>query len=136
MGYGIHLLDRLRSKVGRSELLKVYNTIIQPHVDYCITVWGYASMYHIEKIQRLQNRIARIIANNYDHDISPSVILCELGIMNILQRRDYFMSTLMYRCINGSAPTYLTDRIDYGSTYNSYCTRTSNQLMLHVPNHE
>ena len=90
-------------------------------------------MCHITKIQRLQNRIARIVANNYDYDISPSVILCELGIMNILQRRDYFMSTLMYRCINGSAPTYLTDRIDYVSTYNTYCTRTSNQLMFHVP---
>ena len=67
MGYGIHILYRLRSKVGRSELLKVYNTIIQPHIDYCITVWGYyASMCPIKKIQRLQNRIARIIANNYD----------------------------------------------------------------------
>ena len=45
---------------------------------------GGPSHVSYKEIQRLQNRIARIIANNYDYDISPSVILCELGIMNIL----------------------------------------------------
>ena len=29
----------------------VYKTIIQPHIDYCVTVWAYARDVHIYKIQ-------------------------------------------------------------------------------------
>ena len=129
----MNVLYRLRNKVNHTEKLKIYNTIIQPYVDYCVTIWGYAPMYHLNKIQRLQNRIARIITNNYNFNVSPSYLLSELGIMNITQRRDYFMSVQMYKCMKGTAPSYLTDRIEFTSDYNIRCTRMSNQAMLYVP---
>ena len=92
IGYGINILYRLRFKVSQSDMLRIYNTIIQPYIDYCLTIWGYAPLSQITRVQRLQNRIARIISRNYEIDISPSVLLARLGIMNIVKRRDYFMS--------------------------------------------
>ncbi len=49
-------------------LEKVYNTIIQPNIDYCITVWGYAPNVHINKVQHVQSpqdRAARIVSANF-----------------------------------------------------------------------
>ena len=54
MGYVINILYRLRQKkVDHKELLKIYNTIIQLYFDYCLTIWGYAPLCHINKTQRL-----------------------------------------------------------------------------------
>ena len=134
MGYGINILYRLRQKkVAQNELLKICNTIIQPYIDYCLTIWGYAPLCYINKIQRLQNRIIRIIANNYDLDVSPAKLLNKFGLMSITQRRDYFMSVQMFKCVQGTAPSYLIDRIEYSSDYNLHQTRLSNLSMLYVP---
>ena len=35
---------RIKSKVPEVMLEQVHKTIIQPNIDYCITVWGYASI--------------------------------------------------------------------------------------------
>ncbi len=43
----------------------IYKTVIQPHIDYCITVWGYVPDIYLDKVQRIQNR-KRIITGNYD----------------------------------------------------------------------
>ena len=133
IGYGINILCRLRHKVNQAELLSVYNTIIQPYIDYCLPIWGYAPSSLLCKIQRLQNRIVRIITHNYDFNISPSVLLSQLRIMNVIQRRNYFMSIQMFKCLNGTAPSYLLDRIELSSHYNSYCTRNSSNDTLYIP---
>ena len=46
------VLKRLKDKVPKEMLDIVSKTIIQPHIDYCITVWGYGPDVHIDKIQR------------------------------------------------------------------------------------
>ena len=53
------VLSRVKDKVPKDMLNVVYKTIIQPHIDYCITVWGYAPNVHTDKIQRIQCRTAR-----------------------------------------------------------------------------
>lgn len=61
-----------------------------------LTVWGYAPLCHLNRIQRLQNRIARIITTNFNFDVSPLLLLTQLhvGLMNVIQRGDYFMLLL------------------------------------------
>ena len=71
-------------------LIMVYTTIIQPHIDYCLTVWGYAPKYQIQRVQRLQNKIFRLITGDYSYDTSPKDILQNFNIPDVLQRHDYF----------------------------------------------
>ena len=42
LGHGIYILRKLKDKVPINDLITIYKTIIQPHIDYCLTVWGYA----------------------------------------------------------------------------------------------
>ncbi len=60
------LLSRLQSSVPNEMLKIVYQTCVQPTVDYCITVWGYAPATLIRKVQSFQNRAARIITGIRD----------------------------------------------------------------------
>ena len=51
----IGVLKRLRPFVSKETAIQIYNALIMPHFDYCLS--GYLS----DKLQKLQNRAARII---------------------------------------------------------------------------
>ena len=89
----------------------VYNTMVQPILDYCITVLGYAPCTYIRKIQRFQNRAARIISGNWNWEMSGLLLVMyikRLRWLNNTQRRGYFMGVLMHRC-NIAMPNYHKD---------------------------
>ena len=80
------------SKTGCSSnlLLQTYKTFIQQKFDYGISLWGCTSKKNIRKVQRIQNRAARIILNKHDRiSVRGIDLIKELGIMNIEERRDY-----------------------------------------------
>ena len=55
-----------RHTVPYKTLLTIYNSLVQPHFDYCSSVWGSCSK---SLSQKLQNRTARVITfSNYDRN--------------------------------------------------------------------
>jgi len=66
---GVSAIKRIRDFVPREILLTVYNSLIQPHVDYCSVLWGCCSKGLSQKLQKLHDRAARIITfPNYDRN--------------------------------------------------------------------
>ena len=53
-------IKRIRHLVPFSILMNVYNSLVQPHFDYCNVVWGNCAIGFSDKLQKLQNRAARI----------------------------------------------------------------------------
>ena len=61
---GIGALKRVRSFVPHETLQSIFMSLVQPHVDYCNSVWGWCGKTLASK---LQNRPARILTcSNYD----------------------------------------------------------------------
>ena len=46
---------------------RLYNSLVQPHFDYCNVVWGNCNKGLSEKLHRLQNRPARIRGTQREH---------------------------------------------------------------------
>ena len=61
----------------------LYYAFIQPYFDYGLTVWGNTSVINIDKLQRLQNRIARVMCNNFNYDVDGLSIVKELNWLNV-----------------------------------------------------
>ena len=57
----IGALRRIRPLISQSTAEQIYSALIQPHFDYCAPVWDGLSSYLCEKLQKLQNRAARVI---------------------------------------------------------------------------
>ena len=57
---GIAALKRTRPFVPYHTLLSIFNSLVQPHFDYCSVVWGNCSKTLSTKFQKLQNRAARV----------------------------------------------------------------------------
>ena len=53
--------------------------------------------------------------------------------MDIAERRDYSLNCLMFKCIHGNAPNYLSDRIAMKVDINEYETRSSQNMDVYLP---
>ena len=62
-------------------------------------------------IQRLQNRAARIICKNVDIINYRGIDLVR-ELQWLSQRINYLLCVLVFNCIHGNAPRYLSDSID------------------------
>ena len=128
------MLSRLRPFMSQTLLSKVYSTHILPCIDYGITIWSNCNEGTKQLISRLQKRAARIVKGNFDYvNIRGADLMNDLGWQTIDMRQNYFYSTLMYKCIHGDAPVWLTNQILMACEYHDVNTRNASQMNVIVP---
>lgn len=125
ISFKLYQLRRVRSVIPQCIAEKIYLSTIQPCIDYAISVWGQTSEMNMKRVQRVQNYAARLVLCNYDYVNFRGVELVKnLNWMNVHQRCTYFTCILMFKCINGLAPSYLCDDFVFNVDVNSYTTRS------------
>ena len=76
IGKNTGIIEWVRTFLPWHSLLTLYRTLTELYLSYCNTVWGQCSNTLKEKLQCLQNRVARAIAfQRYDeanHRNSPN----------------------------------------------------------------
>lgn len=80
----IGVIGRLRHLLPRHVLLMLYNSIILPHLSYCIEIWGNTFKSIIDPLYKLQKKLVRLIT--FSAPRAPSAPLFKkLGILNVYQ---------------------------------------------------
>ena len=77
-----------------------------PHFDYCSPVWVCMSGYLSDKLQKSQNRAARVITKS-PFDTSSNLLLAMLKWEKLYLRRKKQKALIMYKTFNDFAPDYL-----------------------------
>ena len=130
----LSLLNRLRKFIDKNTLLSIYKSIIQPNIDYAISIWGYSSKSNKDLITRLQHRAARIICGNMDFiNVRGEDLVKQLGLQSIEKRRNYFTATLMYKIANEIAPKRLIDSFINANDTHDRTSRSSTNYTFQVP---
>lgn len=57
----IGIMGRAKHFLSARELLLLYNSLVLPHLNYCVAIWGKNYPSNIKILQRLQKRALRII---------------------------------------------------------------------------
>ena len=99
-------LSVIRYSLHFQTLLNVYNSLVQPHFDYCNVVWGNCSKNLSSKLQKLQNRAARVLTFSYD--CSTSELFQNLKWAKLVHQRAVSKAIMMHSIVNNIAPEYLT----------------------------
>ena len=77
-------------------LLNIYHGLAQSHFDYCSVVWGSCGKVLSNKLQKLQNRAARVLTfSNYDADAHQ--LLRKLNWDNLETRRQIVKAEMVYK---------------------------------------
>ena len=129
----IGTLKRSRSFVPFETLLCIYNALVQPHFDYCSVVWGNCNKSLSIKLQKLQNRAARILTSS-SYDANADDLFVKLGWQKLNLQRDLKTATMVYKSLNGLAPDYLKSMFTNRSATSTYSLRNcEGKLALPLP---
>jgi len=100
----------VRRALHQHAVLTLIRALVVTNVDYCATVLVGVSGRLLDRLQSVLNAAARLIfsARRPDH-ISP--LLYDLHWLWILERIKFRLCSLTFRCLHGTAPSYLADSL-------------------------
>lgn len=88
-----------------------YNAYILPVIDYCLTIWGNCPKSQLERINKIQKRIAHLILDA-PFDTPSKTLFHELKWLQINDRINFQKAVLVYKCINWKMPEYMREIFD------------------------
>ena len=83
-------------------------TIVRPYFDYCSEVWDVFGEPQSKRLQKLQNRAAKIILN-VSNDVEHSIALRALGWEPLQMERKKAKAKIMCKLLNKMGPKSLTN---------------------------
>ena len=96
----------------------LYTSIVEPHFQYCCSVWGCCNAAEIQHLQRLQNRAAMIVTNSsFDAAIKP--MFESLGWKTIKQLINTQSKIVTFKSLRNFAPRYLCELFNKNSSCSS-----------------
>ena len=130
---GISAIRRIKPFVDQDTLILIYNTIVRPYFDYCCEVWDVFGETQSKRLQKLQNRAARIILN-ISNDVDYTIALRTLGWEPLQTERKKTKARMMYKLLNKMGPKSLTNLFSFKSEKTNYHLRdVSSGLYLPKP---
>ena len=106
---GIGAIKRIRPFVPPPTLHYIYNALIQSHFDYCNLVWGNCGKTLFDRLQKLQNRAARVLTfSSYDADANR--LIRQLDWKDLSTQFQIQKALMVYKSLNGLVPEYSSSK--------------------------
>ena len=88
---------------------RIYNALIQSQFDYCNIVWGNCGKTLFDRLQKLQNRAARVFSfSRYDADASR--LFRQLNWKDLSSHFQMQKALMVYKSLNDLVPGYLSSK--------------------------
>ena len=98
----IGIINAMKKTFPISTLVTLYNSLIMPHINYCLLIWGASS--NVNKLCLLQKKILRMVtASNYIAHTEP--IFKNLNILKIEDLYKLKMLKFHFNLIRGTLPS-------------------------------
>lgn len=93
---GIDAQKRVRPFVPVNTLMTIFNSFAQPHFNYCYEIWDSCCKTLAAKLQKLQNRAARVFTfSGYDASTDPLIEI--LGWQKLESQRSFHKAVMVYK---------------------------------------
>ena len=100
----IGIMYRMKDIYPQEILQMIYSTLIIPHFNYCLLVWG-SKVLEGHKLHLLQKKALRILAN--DEYLAHTEPICkEFGIIKVIDMFRLAILKFYYKLMNNGLPPY------------------------------
>ena len=93
-------------------LKTLFCSIVRSNLEYCSVVWSPFTKRNIDKLERIQRRATKFILKSNDQ---YDILLRELNLLTLEQRRFLFDVTFLFKALNG----YMD--VDFSQFLDFYC---------------
>ena len=87
----------------------VVHAFVSSRVDYCNSVFSLVCAEHLHPLQSVLNAAARVISRRRKYDHISDVLRDQLHWLPVVQRIDYKLCSLVYKCLHHAGPQYLSE---------------------------
>ena len=99
------MLQYVQQYLNLKIIQKIYTGLIEPYFRYNCPVWSCVGTTTLQKLQKLQNRVARVATSNR-FDASSVPLIQELGWLTIEKLIQLEIGKLVYKALHNEAPHY------------------------------
>ena len=125
----VGIINKMRDYLPQHILLLLYNSLVLPHLNYCIILWGCCNKYVLERLYKLQKRAVRIVTqSSYLSHSKPLFI--KLRILPIFQLYEYNLGIFMFLFKKQVLPDMFNSLFVQNSDVHNYNTRTKSHLRV------
>ena len=103
---GIGMLKFAKRYLPLQTIQTMYKSLVEPYFRYCSPVWGNCGITALQKLQKLQNRAARIVTNS-PYDASSQPLIKQLGWLDVQQMIDFETTKIVHKSLHNEVPVYL-----------------------------
>ena len=128
--FALHKIGSIRQFLTKETTKRLLQALVMSRIDFCNSLLYGLPDAQINKLQRVQNSAARLIAKRRSHE-SVTPLLRELHMLRVRERIDFKILLLTFQCLIKSAPVYLQQLIsEYSPSRN---LRSGKKSLLIVP---
>lgn len=129
--YFIRDIRRIRKHLTVNTATALANALVSSRLDYCNGLLYNLPKVLTNKLQRVQNSLARVVTNSSKFT-SSKPLLARLHWLPVASRISFKIAILTYKAVHWQQPPSLAKLLKFKSRTN-YKTRNSNQLQLQHP---
>ena len=105
---GIGMLRLAKRYLPLETVQMMHRGLIESYFRYCCPFWDITSSTNLQRLQKLQNRAARIVTDG-PYDIHSEPLIKELGWLIIKQLIDTETVKIVYKALHNDVPKYLKE---------------------------
>ncbi len=106
----LNVLRKLKFKLSRECLERIYFSFIRPLLEYACEVWDNCGEVNSMRLERVQYEAARIVSGLTSYANIDS-LLKEMGWETLKDRREQKKLMLFYKIVSGVCPDYLENKL-------------------------
>lgn len=126
----LELIRRAKPYLSSKHTKLLYNSVAQPSIEYCCSVWGNCTAEILQQVLLAQKRAAKRLSNadTFCRSLQLFQQLNFLPFSNIVRQQ---ILNLTFKAINGLLPDSVAELINRSS--HRYTTRSKSNLSLSIP---
>ena len=129
INFELHRIARIKPYIPSFCLKTLVSTLILSRLDYCNSLYFGLPDKNMNKLQKLQNRAARLVLGKSYHD-DPNEMLITLHWLPVKARIDFKIALLCFKSLNSFAPSYISDLVIPYQPIRSLRSQASGSLVV------
>ena len=118
----LYIIRSIKNTLPTKYLRTLYQTLIQPHIEYGIIIWGATHESYINKLNVLQKKAIRIISNaKYNEHTSP--LFKKLKLLKLNDIYELHLGKFMYKATHNQLQPALAHYFPLNIEIHNYSTR-------------
>jgi len=129
--YQIRLLRQIRPSLDLNSSILLANALVSTKLDYCNSLFYNLPDLSINRLQRVQNSLARVVVPSIKRSQHITPTLINLHWLPVKKRIKFKLATITYKVLQNKQPSYLFDLLQPHNPPRDL--RSSGQLLLAIP---